>query len=99
MSTWPKSCAKCGRDIYPRTWDVPNPSRHYGRGLCSADHQAARKSGELSDFVRGIRPSAETVEEVEFLCSAGLTRAQAAARLGVTEGAVCRARARAGVAA
>lgn len=47
--TWPKSCAKCGRDIYPSTWDVPAPNKHYGRGLCSADHQAARKTGELTE--------------------------------------------------
>jgi hypothetical protein len=71
--TWPKSCAKCGRDIYPSTWDVPAPNKHYGRGLCSADHQAARKTGELVDFDRRHYRRDELLEEVALLRATGLT--------------------------
>lgn len=89
------NCLECDQHLYPRRCSVPNRYRHGGRGLCQPCYVAKHRAGELDQFVRRTRPSIETVEDVEFLYSIGLTRLQAAQRLGITSDAIYRAQRRA----
>ncbi len=81
----------CGRRIWSKRCSVANRFKHGGRGLCQPCYSRAHGAGEHADFERITRTSAETVAEVEFLYSIGLTRLQAAQRLGVTSDAIYRA--------
>lgn len=88
------NCLGCGRRLYPRRCAVSARNRHGGRGLCVPCYEAKRNAGELDQFPRRTRRSADTVEDAEFLASTGLTRPQVARRLGMTENAIYQARKR-----
>ncbi|HEY9413519.1 MAG TPA: hypothetical protein VIQ30_02065 [Pseudonocardia sp.] len=85
------NCRTCDRAIFPASRDVPYKDKHCGRGLCGHCYAAQRYAGGLPDHERTTRTSVETVAEVEFLHSIGLTRLEAAQRLGVTSDAIYRA--------
>lgn len=85
------NCKRCDQHLYPRRCSVKNRYRHGGRGLCQPCYSFAHGAGLLDDFERRTRTSAETVAEVEFLYSTGLTRLEAAQRLGITSDAIYRA--------
>jgi hypothetical protein len=63
---------------------------HAARGLCWRCYNRAERAGTLDDFPRRYRRD-ELVAEWELLASAGYTRAQAAARLGIKPESLYRA--------
>lgn len=78
-------CSTCGANL----------PRARGRGLCHRCYYRAEVEGRLDDFPRVTRPSADTVEELEFLPP--MTTRQAARELGYhTPQALYRALHRAG---
>jgi hypothetical protein len=72
---------------------------HAARGLCWRCYSRAEHNDTLADFPRQRRTRDEVVAEWELLRSAGVTRAQAAARIGIKPESLYRALLRAGRAA
>lgn len=58
---------------------------HHGRGLCEPCWQRHRYHGTLDQFPRTHLPSADLVEDYEFLARFGYTRRTAAERMGITK--------------
>lgn len=58
--------------------------RHIARGLCNNCHQGFNGCVR-ADYPRLTWPSAELVADYRFLAELGLTRLQAAERLGITK--------------
>lgn len=63
-------------------------SRHMGRGLCTSCYGLHRRQGTLDRFDRRIRPREDTYQEWQLLKSTGVTRAEAARRMGITVAAL-----------
>jgi hypothetical protein len=57
---------------------------HAARGLCWGCHDRAERDGRLDDFTRRRRKPEEIRTEWELLRSAGCSKTQAAARIGIT---------------
>lgn len=81
-----RDCVECGER-----------SRNAGRGLCAHCHQGALRAGTLCDYERLTRSRADVLDDWTVLRGQGVTRLQAAARLGMSfpafERALFRARA------
>ena len=82
-----KLCASCKRDR--QVW---------ARGLCTSCYPRHLAAGTHVDFERRNRPRSELLEEWEMLRAQGLSRRQAAERLGMKDDSLYAALRRAGVA-
>lgn len=60
---------------------------HSARGLCNSCHRRNSRHGTLTDWpaTLGQQPTSEIVEDYTFMTSTGVTRAEAAARLGMSQ--------------
>lgn len=62
----------------------PGWRAHVGRGLCSPCHYLAYREGVLDDYERRNHRRDDVLDDWEALRSAGVTRGEAARRLGMT---------------
>lgn len=79
--------------------DLPFRDRHNGRGLCGGCYQNVKRAGELADYPLAGKRTEDAVKAWARMQRQGLTRKQAARRLGMRTNtltvALCRARRRA----
>lgn len=81
---WPKACARCHREIWSsQRRDVPARNRHNGRGLCQPCYQYLHRAGELEIYALKQVHTDHVVAAWARMERAGLTRKQAARRLGM----------------
>lgn len=59
-------------------------ARHMGRRLCTSCYGLRRRQGTLDEFERATRPRVEVFEEWLILKRSGVTRREAAHRMGMT---------------
>jgi hypothetical protein len=84
VNTWPRNCARCRREIWSsQRRDVPTRNRHNGRGLCQPCYQFLSRAGELHAYPLKQAEAGAVVEAWARMERAGLSRKQAARRLGM----------------
>ena len=81
-TTTHRTCGGCGYTMstYPND---ESPRYHQGRGLCNFCRSGVLKRGTLADHERRTRTRDEVMAEWELLRDEGLSKAQAAERLGM----------------
>jgi len=83
-----RHCAgPCGRPLGRRSDPARGIARHDGRGLCTNCH---RNEEVRLDHPRVMRCADEVLDDWDVMRRGGVTRLEAAARLGITEGALHR---------
>lgn len=77
-----RTCAQCGYGM--ATYPSDDLARyHQGRGLCNFCRDRAVRLGTLADYERRSRSRDEVMSEWELLRDEGLSKTQAAERLGM----------------
>ena len=84
MSVWPKPCVRCQTLMYPRKWSVLRAFMHEGRGLCRPCYYRCRKTGELADYELVTHRRTEVLAEWEVLRLDGVSKRDAAGRIGMS---------------
>lgn len=78
------NCRRCTRALRSHRQPGPWETRHAARGLCAPCYQALEGTDALLDYEPVTRSRDELMGEWALLRSEGLTKRQAAARLGVS---------------
>lgn len=87
----PRRCRDCDHPICPRSWNVPGAFRDEGRGLCRGCWRDRAAADTLDEVERTKRTRDDLMADWEILRGRGLTKRQAADRLGMTFSAFDRA--------
>lgn len=86
------NCVRCAAGPMASSKDRTAAVKHGARGLCTACHARCTQDGTLDDYPLTHRRRSDVIEDWEFLRdNLGLDRSAAAARLGMTRGALDKA--------
>lgn len=87
-------CVDCGRSMRRQTDPADGRPVHIGRDLCKRCYQRRTDAGSLDRRQRRTLPRDVVLTEWQHLAAFGCSRAEVAARLGVSDDAVRKALAR-----